>query len=134
MGGRALAFYVVAQIAISKRGIELATTNYQTVDEYIAAFPSEVQVVLEELRRTIKEAAPQAQEKISYQMPTFTLNGNLVYFAAFKGHVGLYKTGGAIDAFRVELRPYAGEKGALRFPFAQPLPVALIRDVVKLRV
>jgi uncharacterized protein YdhG (YjbR/CyaY superfamily) len=93
----------------------MARTNFQTVDEYISVFPEDLQGVLEKVRQTIKEAAPQAQEKISYQMPTFTLHGSLVYFAAFKNHIGFYRTSGAIEAFKEELAPYAGPKGSLRF-------------------
>ena len=106
-------------------------TNFQTIDEYIATFPKHVQDVLEQIRQTIQEAAPQAQEKISYQMPTFMLDGHLVYFGAWKSHIGFYGLSGALEAFKEELSPYAGEKGSLRFSLNKPLPLSLIRDVVK---
>jgi len=112
----------------------MARTNFQTIDEYISSFPTDVQDALEKVRQTIREAAPQAQEKISYQMPTFTLHGSLVYFAALKNHIGFYRTSGAIEAFKEELSPYAGAKGSLRFPLDKPLPLSLIRDIVKFRV
>jgi uncharacterized protein YdhG (YjbR/CyaY superfamily) len=112
----------------------LALTNFQTVDEYISSFPKDVQDVLEQIRQTIREAAPQAQEKISYQMPTFTLNGRLVHFAAFKSHIGFYGASGATEAFNEELSSYAGPKGSLRFPLDKPLPFSLISDIVKFRV
>ena len=112
----------------------MATTNFQTVDEYISSFPKEVQVALEKVRQTIKEVAPEAQEKISYQIPTFTLAGNLVYFGGFKNHIGLYRNSGALEAFKEELAPYVGAKSSLRFPLDKPLPIALIRKVVKYRV
>lgn len=113
----------------------MATTNFQTVDEYISAFPKDVQDVLEQIRQTVKEAAPQAGEKISYQMPTFTLDDKyLVYFAAWKGHLGFYGLSGALEAFKEELSPYAGEKGSLRFPLAEPMPLALISEIVKFGV
>jgi uncharacterized protein YdhG (YjbR/CyaY superfamily) len=112
----------------------MAQINFQTIDEYVSSFPKDVQDVLETVRKTIKEAAPQAQEKISYQMPAFTLNGNLVYFAAFKNHIGFYGASGAVDAFKNEVAPYANAKGSLRFPLDKPLPVSLIRDIVTFRV
>ncbi len=112
----------------------MAPTNFQTIDEYISTFPKDVQETLEQIRRTIKEAAPDAQEKISYQMPTFTQEGNLVHFAAFKRHIGLYGASGAIEALKEELAPYAGAKGSLRFPFDKPLPLTLIREIVRFRL
>jgi uncharacterized protein YdhG (YjbR/CyaY superfamily) len=93
----------------------------QTLDEYIATFPKDIRDVLTQLRRTIRAAAPQAQEKISYGMPTYTLEGPLIYFAAWKNHIGLYGASGAIEAFKDELAPYAGEKGSLSFPLDEPL-------------
>ncbi|HLZ08133.1 MAG TPA: DUF1801 domain-containing protein [Chloroflexota bacterium] len=112
----------------------MATTNFQTVDEYIASFPKDTQVALEKVRQTIKDAAPDAQEKISYQMPTFTLAGTLVYFAGFKNHIGMYRNSGALETFKEELAPYIGAKSSLRFPLDKPLPVSLIHKVVKFRV
>jgi uncharacterized protein YdhG (YjbR/CyaY superfamily) len=106
----------------------------KTIDEYIAGFPPDVQVILEKMRLTIRKAAPDAEEKISYQMPTFTLKGNLVHFAAFKNHIGLYPTSSGTQAFRKELSVYEGAKGSIRFPKDKPLPLTLIRKIVKFRV
>lgn len=105
-----------------------------SIDEYISACPSEVQAELQKLRQVIREAAPDAEEKISYQMPAFTLQGNLVYFAAFKKHIGFYPTASGIAAFKDELSAYKGSKGAVQFPFGKPLPYELIRRIVEYRV
>lgn len=105
-----------------------------TIDEYIAAFPAGVQKKLQEMRAAIKAAAPKASEKISYQMPTFVLNGNLVHFAAFKNHLGFYPVPTGIDKFKKELAAYKTSKGAVQFPLDKPLPLALIRRIVKFRV
>lgn len=107
---------------------------YNTIDEYIATFPEDVRKTLNQLRQTIHEAAPEAEETISYQMPTFTLHGNLVHFAAFKHHIGFYPTPTGIEAFQQELAPYKGAKGSVQFPIDQPLPLSLIRRMVKYRV
>jgi len=104
------------------------------IDEYIAAFSHEVQEILQRIRRTIQSAAPEAQETISYQMPTFTQNGVLVHFAAFKNHIGLYPPVSGDAGIEKAIEPYAGEKGNLRFPFSQPIPYRLIERIVKLRV
>ena len=109
-------------------------TNYNSIDEYIATVPKEIQEKLEELRAVIKEVVPEAQEKISYQMPTFTLKGNLVHFAAFKNHIGFYPTPSGITAFDDELAIYKRAKGSVQFPINQPLPLELIRKIVKFRV
>ena len=105
-----------------------------SIDEYIATFPKDIQKILEELRTTIKEAAPGAEEKISYQLPTFFLNGNLVHFAAFKKHIGFYPTPSGIEAFQKELSVYEGAKGSVQFPIDEPMPLKLIRRIVKFRV
>lgn len=105
----------------------------QSIDEYIAGFPADVQQILQQIRQTIREAAPGAQEAISYQMPTFKLHGNLVHFAAFKQHIGFYPTPSGIDAFKDELAPYASSKGAVQFPLDQPIPHDLIRRIVAFR-
>ena len=107
--------------------------NYNSIDEYIALFPPEVQKKLQEVRATIHEAAPEAQEKISYQMPAFSLNGNLVYFAAFKNHIGFYPIPSGIEAFKEELSKYPQGKGSVQFPFDRPLPLDLIRRIVLYR-
>ncbi len=104
------------------------------IDDYIASFPQEVQVILEKLRQTIRQAAPDATEKISYQMPTFYLNGNLVHFAAYKNHIGFYPAPSGIVAFQDELTKYRTSKGAIQFPINEPLPLALVKKIVQFRV
>ena len=106
----------------------------KTIDEYIAAFPPEVQAILRKIRATIKKAAPDAEERISYQMPTFTLNGPLVYFGAFKKHIGLYPPIRGDENLMGEISIYEGEKGNLRFPLDKPIPYALISKIVKVRI
>ena len=106
----------------------------QDVDHYIASFPPDVQAVLQEMRLTIKKAAPGAQETISYNMPTFTLNGVLVHFAAFKKHIGFYPPVRGDAKLEKAASIYAGEKGNLRFPLDQPMPYGLIKRLVKCRV
>lgn len=106
----------------------------QDIDDYIANFPKEIQAILEKVRSTIKKAAPGAVEVISYRMPAFALKGNLVYFAAFKKHIGLFPPITGDEKLRREASVYAGPKGNLRFPLAEPIPYALITKIVKLRV
>lgn len=106
----------------------------RTIEEYIAAFPPEVQAILERIRLTIHGAAPDAQETISYQIPAFKLNGALVYFAAFKKHIGFYPPISGDASLQRAVSPYAGEKGNLRFPLDQSIPYGLITRIVKLRV
>lgn len=108
--------------------------EFQTIDEYIAGFPANVQAILQKLRQVIKAAAPAAQEAISYRMPTFKLKGNLVHFAAYQKHIGFYPTPSAIEAFKKELAAYEFSKGAIRFPIDQPLPFTLVEKMVKFRV
>lgn len=110
------------------------TGKFTSIDEYIATFPADIQSILEELRAAIRAAAPDAEEKISYQMPTFAQQGNLVHFAAHPHHIGFYPTPSAIEAFRDELAVYESSKGAVRFPIEQPLPLGLIRRIVEFRV
>lgn len=109
-------------------------TQFKTIDEYIKTFPENVQVILEKMRRTVRKAAPEATEAISYQMPTFKLNGNLVHFAAFKNHIGFYPTPSAIEAFKKELAGYKWAKGSVQFPIDKPIPVDLVAKIVKFRV
>lgn len=106
----------------------------RTIDEYIAGFPSEVQVKLEKMRAVIHKAAPGVEEAIKYRMPTFILNGNLVYFAAFKSHIGFYPVPRGNKEFEDELVPYESGKGTAKFPLDKPLPLDLIRRIVKFRV
>lgn len=104
------------------------------VDEYIAGFPKEIQQLLKAVRAAIKKAAPKAEEMISYQMPAYKYYGSLVYFAAFKNHIGFYATPTGHTAFKKELSVYKEGKGSVQFPHNQPLPLALISRVVKFRV
>lgn len=104
------------------------------IDNYILGFPEEVQFVLNLLRKTIREAAPDATEKISYAMPTFYLKGNLVHFAAYKNHIGFYPAPSGLNAFKEEISLFKNSKGAVQFPINQPLPLNLISKIVKFRV
>jgi uncharacterized protein YdhG (YjbR/CyaY superfamily) len=104
------------------------------VNEYIAGFPKDVQGILEKLRATIKKAAPGAEELINYGVPAFRLNGNLVFFAAHKNHIGFYPAPSGIEAFKKELSAYEGAKGSVQFPIEKPLPLGLITKIVKFRV
>jgi uncharacterized protein YdhG (YjbR/CyaY superfamily) len=109
-------------------------TAPKNIDEYIAGFPDDVQEILEKIRATIREAAPDAEEKIGYRMPTFTLKGNLIHFAAHKKHIGLYPAPSGIEKFKKELSAYEGAKGSVRFPLDKPIPFGLISRIVKYRV
>jgi uncharacterized protein YdhG (YjbR/CyaY superfamily) len=107
----------------------------KTIDEYIRTFPPEVREILEKMRETIHETAPEAEEAIRYGIPTFRLNdGNLVHFAAFEHHIGFYPTPSAIKAFREELSPYKHAKGSIQFPIDRPIPYDLVRKIVEYRV
>ncbi len=108
--------------------------SYTSIDEYIATFPAEVQKKLTQLRGLIREVVPDAREKISYQMPTFYLNGNLVYFAAFSKHIGFYPAPSGMAEFSSELAKYKHGKGSVQFPLEEPLPIELIKRIVKYRV
>jgi len=108
--------------------------RYRSIDEYIKSFPGDIQSKLKELRALVRQSAPEAQEKISYQMPTFYLNGNLVHFAAYARHIGFYPTPNGIESFKKELSKYKSSKGAVQFPLAAPLPTKLIERIVKFRV
>ena len=104
------------------------------IDEYIAHFPKDIQQMLEDIRAAIRKAAPEAEEAIKYAIPTFTLNGNLVHFAAFKNHIGFYPAPTGIAAFAKELSAYKGAKGSVQFPLDKPMPLTLISRIVKFRV
>ena len=106
----------------------------KNIDEYIADYPKDVQKLLQQVRATIKKAAPEAEEKISYGIPTFTLNGNLVHFGAYEKHIGFYATPTGHEAFKKELSVYKQGKGSVQFPIDQPLPLDLISRIVKFRV
>jgi uncharacterized protein YdhG (YjbR/CyaY superfamily) len=105
--------------------------QFKTMDEYIKTFPEDVQDILEKMRQTIRMAAPEAVEAISYQMPTFKLNGrNLVHFAAFKNHIGFYPIPSGIEAFKEELSSYKQGKGSVQFPMDNPIPYELVKKIV----
>ena len=109
--------------------------RFETIDEYIATFPRNVQDILDELRRIIRESAPKSEETISYGIPTFDLNGkHLVHFAAYKNHIGFYPTSSGITRFKKELSRYELSRGTVRFPINEPIPFDLIRKIVKYRV
>ncbi|CAM4521518.1 uncharacterized protein YdhG (YjbR/CyaY superfamily) [Paenibacillus endophyticus] len=110
-----------------------AKSKFETIDQYMATFPADIQAILEKIRNVIQEAAPEATEKIGYQMPTFVLCGNLVHFAAFKNHIGLYPAPSGIHAFKEQLAKYKGAKGSIRFPLDKPIPYELISEIVKYR-
>ena len=114
--------------------MESVNNSFKNIDEYISLFPKETQALLRQMRATIKEVAPDAEEAIKYQMPTFVLKGNLVHFAAYKNHLGFYPVPTGIEKFKKELSAYKTSKGAVQFPLDKPLPLALIRKVVKFRV
>ena len=105
------------------------------MDEYIKTFPNDVQSILEKMRQTIRKAAPEAVEAISYQMPTFKLNGkNLVHFAAWKNHIGFYPTPSGTETFKKELSPYKRTKGSVQFPIELPIPYDLVEKIVIFRM
>ncbi len=109
-------------------------TTPKNIDDYIADFPPDVQVILEKVRATIRKAAPAAEEAIKYRLPTFVLGGNLVHFGAFKKHIGFYATPTGNKKFRDELSAYKGAKGSVQFPLDKPIPLGLVSKIVKFRV
>ena len=108
-------------------------TKFKNTDEYISVFPEATQEILQQLRTTIKKAAPQAEEVISYNMPAYRLNSILVYFAGYANHIGFYPTPSALEAFKKEIAVYKSSKGAVQFPLDKPLPLALITRIVEFR-
>jgi uncharacterized protein YdhG (YjbR/CyaY superfamily) len=108
--------------------------RFESVDEYLSASPESERKLLTDLRRTIRQVAPQAEEVISYGIPAFKWNGMLVWYAAFKKHIGLYPMASAIEAFKQELRSFKTSKGAIQFPMDKPIPVALVKKIVKFRL
>ena len=108
--------------------------KYKTVEEYFADFPKETQVKLEQIRQAVKEVAPEAQEAISYQMPSFKLDGNLVWYAAFKDHIGFFPRETGVAAFKDKLAGYHVSKGTIQFLIDKPIPIALIKEIVKYRI
>src|SRR6266536_439739 len=119
-----------------ERGNNMKTdqTAPKTIDEYIAGFPNDIQEVLQKIRMTIRKAAPEAEETIKYRMPTFTMKGNLIHFAAFKNHIGFYPVPTGIEKFKKELSVYKTAKGSVQFPLDKPIPFDLISKIVKFRV
>jgi uncharacterized protein YdhG (YjbR/CyaY superfamily) len=107
--------------------------EFHSIDEYISAFPEGVREKLKQMRRTIHECVPEAEEAIAYSMPTFRLHGDLVHFAAFQRHIGFYPTSSGIEAFKAELAGYRHSKGAVQFPLDRPLPLPLVREIVLYR-
>jgi uncharacterized protein YdhG (YjbR/CyaY superfamily) len=108
--------------------------GFTSIDEYIASFPEATQKLLQELRAAIRVATPEAQEKISYQIPTFALNGNLLSFAAFKNHIGIYPIPEGTAEFQQQVAPYRAAKSSLHLPLDKPLPLELIKQFVQFRV
>lgn len=108
--------------------------KFKTVDEYFNTFPESTLKLLKEFRKAIHEAAPEAEELISYNMPAFKFYGMLVYYAAYKNHIGFYPFGSGIEAFKKELSVYKGAKGSVQFPLDKPLPLDIIKKIVKFRV
>jgi uncharacterized protein YdhG (YjbR/CyaY superfamily) len=111
-----------------------ATSKFKTVDEYISTFPASTKKILQQVRKTIKDAAPQAEDVISYNMPASKLKGILVYYAAYEKHIGFYPTASGIKVFEDQLGDYKFSKGAIQFPIDKPMPVDLITKIVKFRV
>jgi uncharacterized protein YdhG (YjbR/CyaY superfamily) len=110
------------------------TPQPETIDDYIAGFPEDVKQKLQQVREAIKIAAPNAEEAISYAMPTFKLHGNLIHFAGYRNHIGLYPAPQAIEEFKAELSNYPGAKGSIQFPLSEPMPLDLITRITKYRV
>jgi uncharacterized protein YdhG (YjbR/CyaY superfamily) len=108
--------------------------NAATIDAYIAGYPPQIRARLSAMRKTIRQQAPGAEERISYRMPTFYMDGNLVYFAAFARHVGFYPGAAAIAAFKEALAPYKSAKGSVQFQHDEPLPLDLVAEIVRFRV
>ena len=117
-----------------KAPMKSEATTPKSIDAYIAGFPREVQALLRQVRATIREAAPDAEEAIKYQLPTLVQQGNLVHFGAFKSHIGFYPGATGIEKFQQELSAYTGAKGSVQFPLDQPLPLELITRIVKFRI
>lgn len=109
-------------------------TNFKTIDEYIALQPQKIVLILEQIRRTIKEIIPEAEETISYQIPTFKYHGNLVHFAGYKNHIGFYPGASAVEIFKDEITEYKTSKGTIQFPIDKPIPLDLISKITAFRV
>jgi len=114
--------------------LDKSSGQFKTIDEYLSSWPKDVRSRLQAIREAVKEEVPEAEEAIRYQMPTFRLDGNLVFFAAFKNHIGFYPLPSAMEEFREELSHYKTGKGSIQFPMDEPLPLPLIRKIVRFRV
>ena len=114
--------------------MESKRTAAATIDEYIAGYPAELQEILQRIRATVRECAPEASERISYQLPAFFLNGNLVYFGVFQKHISFFPTGSGVEAFKNELSGYKTSKGTIQLALDKPIPYDLIRRIVEFRV
>jgi len=114
--------------------LSISKKTFKTIDEYIALFSKDVQNILKALRKAIKDVAPQAEEAIRYQIPTYKLNGNLVHFAAFKDHISFFPTSSGVEAFKEKLNSYKTSKGTIRFPLDEPIPFDLVKEIVRFRV
>lgn len=114
--------------------MSISKKTFKTIDEYIALFSKDVQNILKALRKAIKDVAPQAEEAIRYQIPTYKLNGNLVHFAAFKDHISFFPTSSGVEAFKEKLNSYKTSKGTIRFPLDEPIPFDLVKEIVRFRV
>ena len=114
--------------------MDTSKKQFKTIDEYIQTFPEDVQIILKKMRKTIRSATPEAVETISYQIPAFKLNGVLVYFAAFKNHIGFYPTSSGIEEFKKELSLYKGGKGSVQFQIEKPIPYDLVKKIVIFRM
>ncbi|MEJ6978950.1 DUF1801 domain-containing protein [Pedobacter sp. P351] len=112
----------------------MITSETNDIDKYISGFPAETQILLKQLRATIKSSAPEAEEVISYAIPTFKLKGNLVHFAGYKNHIGFYPGSSGIEKFKQKLSVYKSAKGSVQFPISEPLPIELIKEIVKFRM
>jgi len=112
----------------------MQATKFKTVNEYFSALPPKTRNILKELRKSIKEAAPQAEELISYNMPAFKLHGMLVYYAAYDRHIGFYPTSSPMKVFKDQLMDYKTSKGAIQFPIQEPIPTTLVKSIVKFRI
>lgn len=112
----------------------MANTDFKDFEDYFSQFPEEIQVLLEQMRQAIHQAAPDAEEVISYQMPTFKLIKNLVHFAAFSHHIGFYPGASGVAAFPAEVSKFKNAKGSIQFPMDQPLPLDLVKKITEFRV
>jgi uncharacterized protein YdhG (YjbR/CyaY superfamily) len=121
-------------VSIRKKAPAYGRIKFSSIDEYHASFPAEIQKLLQQLRQAIRQAAPQATETISYNIPTFKMNKNLVHYAAHKDHIGFYPASRVITVFKEELTGFRTSKGTIQFPLEEPLPIALIKKIVRYRI